>query len=63
MTLYSYRQEISPYIQKTIDSAKYLIQGNKKQQIKGRTIFTDRLYISIESPNLVLAGDRVTVGT
>ena len=41
MTLYSYRQEISPYIQTTIDSVKYLIQGNKKIVDQGRTISTD----------------------
>lgn len=62
ITLYSYRQEKLPYIQATIDYVKYLTQDNKNQSIKGRTISTDRLYTSTESPNLLLDGDIVTVG-
>ena len=39
-------------IKATINYVKYLVQDTKKQQsIKGRTIFTQRLYTSTESAN------------
>ena len=52
------------YIKTTIDYVKYLFQGMEKQQLfKNSIISTDRLYLSIEPGNWLLALDITTVGT